>query len=379
MVAADGAWTFQLQNTAVEGRYSIGALLGQANVQSSAITPMVTWRSGVIPSSSYAGLVFDLLVAQTASPSLSVMVYTGACVINRPGQGPYLCWNSTIKTVTVDAGDATNPRRDLIVARVYDSAIGDASTTFAIEVVTGTPAASPSDPAVPAGAIPLARISVGVNASSVSSANIASLRKSTTAPGAVRSLLEGDSTATTTDGYLQGEMRFRKGAGSIPDMVEYWGSDGTWHSLTPQDVVCRVNFSGSVTIGTPDTFAQGGWSAVEDPYGMFHGAPGAGTYSYVQIPSDGRYLFSYHTSMNPGTGSVAATISKGSPIVNNSVARDSKPAVTTGGDGTWCHAWRELPLVAGDKLYWANWSSTSSTMTGTVLNIPQEMYVRKVR
>jgi len=379
MVAGDGAWTLQSLNTALEGRYAIGASLAQANTQSGADTPLITWRSGVLPSSSYGGTVYDLLVTQTASPSLSLTVYTGSCVILRAGQGPYLCYNTTVKTVTVNAGDATNPRRDLVIARVYDSAIGDSQTGFAIEVVTGTPAPSPTDPAVPAGAVPLFRVNVAANASTISNSNLTDLRTSTSVPGAVRSLLGGDPTSTTTDGYLQGEMRFRKAASGLPDMVEYWSSSGVWTSLTPQDVLCRVNFSGSVTIGSPDTFAQGGWTAVEDPYGMLHTPPGSGTYSYIQVPTAGRYMVSYRTSLNPGTGSVACSITKNAADINNSVVRDSKPATTGGGDGTWVHAWREVNLAAGDKLYWANWSSTSSTMQSSVLNVPQEMYVRKVR
>ena len=379
MVAADGAWTIQSLNTAIEGRYTIGALLAQANQQNSSIIPTITWRSGVLPSSSWGSQIYDLIVAPQATPSLSLQVYPGACVIPRAGQGPYLCYNTSIKSVAVDTGNATNPRRDLIVARVYDSAIGDSQTAFALEVVTGTPAASPSDPSVPTGAIPLARISVAANATTITSGNITDLRTSTSAPGAVRPLLGGDTTSLTSDGYMTGELRFRKAVGSLPDLIDYWGTDGTWHTLN-DSMVCRIQLgisSVALAAGT-DVWAQANWTAVEDPYSMAHLAPGAGTFSYIQVPIAGRYRVDYLTSMNPASGACLAEITKNSAATGSSLVRDNRTAVTAGGDGTWCHASREVPLAANDKVYWGNWSSVACNLSQIVLNVPTEMSVRRI-
>lgn len=376
MVAADGAWTLQSLNTAIEGRYTAGALLAQANVQSGSITPLITWRSGVLPSASYQGAVMDLSI--TTSSGLNLTVYPGVCVINRAGQGPYLCYNTTAKTVTVNAGDSTNPRNDIIVARVYDAAIGDAQTGFAIEVVTGTPAASPVDPTLPAGSIPLRRVRVVANASTLSGSNLTDLRTSTTIPGAMRVLLGGDPTAMTGDGYLHGELRFRKAAGSLPDLIDYWGSDGAWHTLN-DNMVCRVTLNGNVGLGAnSDLFAQGGWSATEDPYVMFNGAPGAGTYSYIQVPAAGKYLVSYRSVMDSSSGAVLVAVNKNSTASGNSVARDSRAAVTSGGDGSWAHATREVTLAVNDKLYWENWASVSCNIKASAFGTPTEMYVRRV-
>jgi hypothetical protein len=289
-----------------------------------------------------------------------------------------LCYNTTAKFVTVNAGDATNPRRDLIVARVYDSAIGDGQTGFAIEVVTGTPAPSPSDPAIPTGAIPLCRVNVGVNATTITTANLNDLRTSTSAPGAVRSLLGGDTLSMTTDGYMYGELRFRRAQGTLPDLIDFWGSDGTWHTLNDQ-MVCRVQLGADVPMGgNSDLFAQGGWTSTEDPYSMFHAAPGAGTNSYIQVPIASRYLVSYRSSMSPASGSATIGIARNSAAFAASVARDNRAAITTGGDSTWLHATREVVLAANDKLYWENWASVGCTINASTFGVPTEMYVRRI-
>lgn len=377
MVATDGAWTLQSLNTAPEGRYAIGALLGQANVQSGSITPEITWRQGVIPSTSWQGGVFDLSVTANGT-NRNLTVYPGAGVIQRTGQGPHLFYNTTAKTVTVDAGDSTNPRNDIIIARVYDAALGDSQTGLGIEVVTGTPNASPVDPTLPAGSIPLRRVNVPANATLITGPNLTDIRTSVAVPGAVRALLGGDTTSMTADGYLHGDMRFRKAAGSIPDLLDFWGSDGTWHTLNDV-VLCRVTLSVDVGMGaSADLFANNNWTAVEDPYGMFHGAPGSGTYSYIQIPTAGRYAISYRSATVATSGAIAVGISKNAAAVANSIVRDNRAAAPAGGDGTWCYAHREVNLAANDKLYWANWCSVSSTLKATVFTVPTEMYVRRI-
>ena len=63
------------------------------------------------------------------------------------------------------------------MARVQDSAYSGSADEFSIEVVTGTPAASPSDPSLPSGSCwVLARVQVNAGASSITNANITDLR-----------------------------------------------------------------------------------------------------------------------------------------------------------------------------------------------------------
>lgn len=76
------------------------------------------------------------------------------------GQGPYLV-QIPAHSHTLDPADASNPRRDVVVLRVYDD---DEDASGRREAMTaylpGSAASSPAEPAVPLGAIRLASIEV---------------------------------------------------------------------------------------------------------------------------------------------------------------------------------------------------------------------------
>jgi hypothetical protein len=117
----------------------------------------------------------------------------------------YQGYNTAVQNVTVANADPTNPRLDLIVARVEDSGVGDGATRAQIQVITGAPAASPVIPALPAGAVPLASARVNALATTITAAQLTDLRKSVAVNGAVRRLLPGDS--LTDPGFRDGELR----------------------------------------------------------------------------------------------------------------------------------------------------------------------------
>lgn len=78
-------------------------------------------------------------------------------------QGAYLVQiPSTTHTLT--AANPSNPRKDIVVARVYDDDV-DLSGQRAVvtEYIVGTPAGSPSEPPLPGGAVKLAVIDVPAN------------------------------------------------------------------------------------------------------------------------------------------------------------------------------------------------------------------------
>lgn len=121
----------------------------------------------------------DLAVTQFGTPNMSVNVATGQVVI--PGtqatyQGSYVCENRGTINVAIPVADATNGRYDLVVGRVRDAGYSGATNSFAIEVVTGTPAASPSPPAVPANSWALAQVYVAAAITSITNAAITDLR-----------------------------------------------------------------------------------------------------------------------------------------------------------------------------------------------------------
>lgn len=123
----------------------------------------------------------DLAVSQNGTPNMSVNVATGGCFIRgtqNANQGAYHLWNDGTVNLAISAADATNPRRDLIIAQVRDAAYSGASNDARILVVTGTPAASPSDPSLTSypNALVLARVAVAAGATSIVTANITDLR-----------------------------------------------------------------------------------------------------------------------------------------------------------------------------------------------------------
>ncbi len=130
-----------------------------------------------------AGTGNPLLVAQQASPNMSVLVNAGYVAVPHPtaGHGVYLFGLQGQSTLTIASNGAGSNRLDLIVARVYDTA--NSSSYCDIEVVQGT--AGAGQPATPSAAFLLAVVTVAPSASSITTANIADKRTYTVAPGGI--------------------------------------------------------------------------------------------------------------------------------------------------------------------------------------------------
>lgn len=76
-------------------------------------------------------------------------------------QGPYWVAISPAETHTLTAAHVSNPRKDIIIGRVYDNDEDSSGSRLArTEYIAGTAAASPSEPAVPTGAFRIATIDV---------------------------------------------------------------------------------------------------------------------------------------------------------------------------------------------------------------------------
>lgn len=159
---------------AEETRLAVGALLGTATGSFAGGVSAVDSGHGVVNSG-------DLAVTQNGTPNMSVNVAAGGCFIRgtqSANQGCYHLFNDASVNVAISAADATNPRRDLVIAQVRDAFYSGSSKDARITVVTGTPAASPSDPSLSSfpNALVLARVAVAANATSVGTANITDLR-----------------------------------------------------------------------------------------------------------------------------------------------------------------------------------------------------------
>lgn len=142
----------------------------------------------------------DLAVTQNGSPNMSVNVATGQVWI--PGtlsstsgfgtnvngqtayglpstlneQGSYYAWNNATVNLAIATSDPTNPRIDIVCASVQDAAYSGSNNQALLQVITGTPAASPVAPSAPASSVVVCQIAVGNGATSILTANITDKR-----------------------------------------------------------------------------------------------------------------------------------------------------------------------------------------------------------
>src|SRR5688500_5519294 len=239
----DAAWTLDNRNTPQNGRFVIGSLFQNSAAATAANS---TWRDGVVPGpwSASLGAYLGLRVSEDSPTGSSVRVQPGHAIVTRTGQGVYLCPNSAVRVVDLDPADATNPRIDLIVLKVLDTGIGDGSTDVQLLAVTGTPAGSPVAPAVPTGAIELARVAVAAapTGDTIVNANITDRRKSTGLFGTVRQLLANDA---VSDAGIHGDLRDNAGA-----IERYNASLPGWVSVARRVVAWGRRITASPTTTT---------------------------------------------------------------------------------------------------------------------------------
>lgn len=167
--------------------------------------------------------------------------------------------------------------------------------------------------------------------------------------------------------------------------VWYW--DGSAWSISapppapePTQVACQVNLGGDVNLAAGDTLAQGGWNLVINNGGYaFNLLSGA---AWIQVPSNGQYRVSLKMGLSPFIGGGNAlhackVMKNGTSIGSNSVITDTKISVNIG-EGTWLDAWDDIPLLAGDKLYWQVYTSGTVTLKASIFNIPSRIKVRRI-
>ena len=134
-------------------------------------------RKGVRPGS-------DQLLVSYAAPTITIQ--PGVCALDpalTTTQGPYWGAILTADTFTLTAADAVNPRKDIVIARVYDHD-EDASglRKLTTEYLVGTAAGSPVEPTLPASAIKLALLDVPASPGTVV---VTDTRPWTVAPGGI--------------------------------------------------------------------------------------------------------------------------------------------------------------------------------------------------
>lgn len=150
------------------------------------------------------------VVQRAAGANLSVDVSAGLALIeitntNLAHGKTYKTWFESTATVnkTLTTADPTNPRKDRVVLRIDVSTDPDGSSAniAIIEVLAGTPAGSPSAPAVPSNAISLAIIDVPAGDTTITTNQITDDRSYVDLPATViTGLARASDLASTADG-----------------------------------------------------------------------------------------------------------------------------------------------------------------------------------
>ncbi|QMP84115.1 hypothetical protein HQ601_00027 [Streptomyces phage Alderaan] len=298
-------------------------------------TGRLTSLSGIVPGSTNGTTVLGgLAVTGTGPGTMTASVAPGRALIqSTEAAGAYPVSLDTAMTLTFGDGNASNPRIDLVVLRIYDGAVdGGAETKGAIEIVQGAAAATPIVPTVPAAAIPLAQVRVPAGASAGSGGIDwgTALTDRRTGTVAVGGILVG---APTAPGAYPGQ--FRDGGRGI----ERW--NGTSWMPTEERHYVSVTKTGTYALSA-NTYTAIQWSqttARTDTVMWSAAQP-----SRLVAPVAGQYIF-YAQQTWPSGATLARTRARVNGDENNSIQMSYQPS-SSGGQGTA----DGLPLVlaAGD-------------------------------
>lgn len=195
----------------------------------------------------------DWAVSALSPTALAVSVAEGRGTIlgnSISYQGLYACDSQGSVLLPLATADATNPRIDTIIARVRDNTITPGADSFVFEVVTGTPAGSPSAPADPASSYRLATVAVAANATVITAGNITDTRVTTSAGrlAATSGLIVCTSTTRPT-GPARGMRIFETDTGST---LTYYGTTTLWQQPWNQPWG-RINTATISTVQGPIT------------------------------------------------------------------------------------------------------------------------------
>jgi hypothetical protein len=211
----------------------------------------------------------DLAVA--AGSGLTLSVAAGEALIRGDDtthtgyQGLYhVTVDSTYSGPTLAAADATNPRVDSVILRVWDATenTGQSLNSAVIASVQGTPAASPVAPALPATALLLANVTVPAGATSIVSSNISDQRR-LVRPGRTYGINYGGTLPSSTsnsdalrthipDAGLMRKVRAVVGSGSCTIKLQKNGTDITGYTSLNVTTSSATIGAGSVVFAEDD-------------------------------------------------------------------------------------------------------------------------------
>lgn len=190
----------------------------------------------------------------SAASGMNVTVGPGSFVVPNtatPVAGGYSATLAQSETFSVEQADPSNPRIDIVVANVVDN--GNNTSLGQVQIITGTPGASPSAPSAPANSITLAQVNVAPNVTSIVAGNITDTRPFTVAAGGVLPAAKGSvSGYTGMVGYDTGSGSFyhNSASGSTQFRVLPWPPQYVTHAAadfglasTTQTTICSTNIT----------------------------------------------------------------------------------------------------------------------------------------
>jgi len=271
-----------------------------------------------------------------ASSGLSVTVSPGFAVIQSGSVngGGYIATLDATPTLTCATASPTYARIDSVCLTITD--LGTSGSTIAVQIVTGTAAASPVAPTLPALSLLLCNINVPANATTLTSGNLTDERQFTAARGGITPYLSssdwptvGPSSAYGHDDATSRLKRYSNTAGTLvaPSTVGFapaYGAAGTVSGAGTAETVssASVAVDGSTSVRITITWAwvstagttggnggvlaasRGGTTLAEAivyTTGADSNIAGGSAVFYDQTPAAGSYTYIFTVS-NQGAG-----------------------------------------------------------------------------